>query len=187
MSLTRFLGTASAAALLAAGLTACGTPRTVSHVHSLNDVFDYVVTASLPLEVAGNPFPGVPQPRVAGLAAEGMSGDVNGRPLTFIPQQEPLGPGHDGYRTVLYLGSNGIVSGQALCQGGLPAGEGGGNGRVHASAALCEGGEMVAWGEGWGRAAGPETAAFRSLMDQLANAVFRRAPDRDERGDPWPR
>jgi len=178
---------------LALALAACGGPRTVSHVSSLNDVFLYLPVSSLPLEVAGNPFPAASDSVVTAAAADGMSGTVNGRPLAFIPvgtasEYAAMSPHSTGYRTVLFLSGAGIVAGQALCAGALPHPDSKG-GTLHVSAALCEGTEMVAWAEGWG---GPVPAApdsaFHALMNQLADAVFKRERDWDRNGpgDAWP-
>ncbi len=173
---------------LGVGLAGCANaPRTVTHVQSQNDVFRYVITTSLPLEVYGNPFPGVGAQAVAEASAAGMSGLVNRRPLTFIAV--PPGQGGGGYRTVLFLGSGGgVVTGDSLCQGLAPtetrtrAGD-----TIRASAALCRQGALVAWAEGWlGAQASPESPAYRALMDRLADAVFARTRDRDDPGDPWP-
>lgn len=186
----RRIGPLGLVAVLIGSLAACGGPRTVSHVSSKNDVFSYVITASLPLHVVGNPFGDVPADRVARAAAAGMSGIVNGRPLRFTVAGAGVANPH-GYRTVLYLGEGGIIAGHALCGSDLSGpthGSGTPGGPVRASAALCEGADMVAWAEGWGGAMrSPHSAAFRSLMSQLANAVFHREVDRPERdSDPWP-
>ena len=168
---------------LTIGLAGCANaPRTVSHVQSQNDVFRYVTTTFLPLEVYGNPFPGVGEQAVAEASAAGMSGLVNRRPLTFIAV--PPGRGGDSYRTVLFLGSGGgVVTGERLCAGAVPNETRAGD-RIRASAALCHRGEMVAWAEGWlGAQASPESPPYQALMDRLADAVFKRP--RDERGDPW--
>jgi hypothetical protein len=176
---------------LALGLAACVGPRTVSHVSSKNDVFLYLPVSTLPLEVAGNPFPGAADQAVTAAVARGMSGNVNGRPLTFIPTSDGRdGPNRPGYRTVVFLSGGGIVAGHDLCRGGLPH-PGAKGGTLHASGALCDGPEMVAWAEAWG---GPVTpapdGAFLSLMDRLADAVFKREFDRDHdhdfNGAPWP-
>lgn len=180
------LSTAALCGLLV--LSACAGPRTVSHVSSKNDVFLYLPVSTLPLEVAGNPFPSASDDEVAAAVARGMSGTVNGRSLTFVPATGALGPERPGYRTVVYLSGGGIVSGQRLCRGALPE-DGPKGGVLHASAALCDGPDMVAWAEGWG---GPVPAApdreVLGLMDRLADAVFRREIDRDRdgAGDPWP-
>jgi len=89
MSRFRPLRLSVVAAVIALGLAACAAPRTVTHVSSLNDVFDYVITSHLPLDVTGNPFPGAPDMQVAQAAAAGMSGNVNGRPLTFVLRPGP--------------------------------------------------------------------------------------------------
>ncbi|MBB4286317.1 hypothetical protein [Roseospira goensis] len=206
MAAARAVSAGALAGVLSLALAACAGPRTVSHVSSPNDVFNYVITGTLPLEVVGNPFAGVSDATVAAAAARAMSGNVNGRPLGFVPTA--VGTAGPGYRTVLFLGDGGVPDGQALCRGALPAGTGqtgetspgtgagtgagttagtGGGGPLHASAALCDRAEMVAWAEGWGGpATAPDSAAFRILMDQLANAVFKRERDRREIGDPWP-
>ncbi|MQX35749.1 hypothetical protein [Roseospira navarrensis] len=177
------VGAAVAAAL---ALAACAGPRTVSHVSSLNDVFKYLPVSGLPLDVVGNPFPQAADAFVRAAAADGLSGNVNGRPLAFVPAPDRFGPDHPGYRMVLFLSGGGIVAGQALCEAGLPTDSPKG-GTLHASAALCNGTKMIAWGEGWG---GPVPAqpdvAFLALMDQLANAVFKRERDRDRDPTEWP-
>ncbi|KAA5605957.1 hypothetical protein F1188_08005 [Roseospira marina] len=177
--------TVAAAALLT--LSACAGPRTVSHVSSQNDVFNYVITSSLPLDVIGNPFSGAPDAVVAAATAQGMSGNVNGRSLTFIPTMETDGPEHPGYRTVVFVSGGGVVPGPELCAGTVTA-ETVKGGTLHASAALCDGAEMVAWAEGWG---GPVPAmpdsGYAALMNQLADAVFKRERDYDRDGnDGWP-
>gem|GEM_PF-3030273 len=175
---------------LLVGLAGCANaPRTVTHVQSQNDVFRYVLTGSLPLEVYGNPFPGVGAQAVAEASAAGMSGLVNRRPLTFVAV--PPGQGGGSYRTVLFLGrGGGVVTGKNLCLGAVPneASDGASVGdSIRASAALCRQGELVAWAEGWlGPQASPESPAYQSLMDRLADAVFARSRDRDDPGDAWP-
>lgn len=192
MMIHRFRPTAGILPALALGLgmglvlAGCAnTPRTVTHVQSQNDVFRYVITTSLPLEVYGNPFPGIGAQAVAEASAAGMSGLVNRRPLTFIAV--PPGQGGSGYRTVLFLGSGGgVVTGDSLCQGLAPTETRAGD-TIRASAALCRQGELVAWAEGWlGAQASPESPAYRALMDRLADAVFARTRDRDDKGDSWP-
>ncbi|WP_299437465.1 hypothetical protein [uncultured Rhodospira sp.] len=173
---------------LALTVAGCQSVRTVSHVHSLNDVFQYVYTSSLPLEVVGNPYPGANDAGVAAAAARAMSGLVSRRPLEFVPVPPGSGAHANGYRTVLFLSGGGIVPGERLCAGGLPTDTPKG-GSLHASAALCEGSTMVAWAEGWGGPV-PATpdATFAALMDRLIDAVFKREADRDafESEDVWP-
>jgi len=184
----RSLSVAAAVGAVALGVTACQSVRTVSHVHFLNDVFQYVYTSSLPLEVVGNPYPGVNDAGVAAAAARAMSGLVSRRPLEFVPVPPGSGAHANGYRTVLFLSGGGVVPGERLCAGGLPTDTPKG-GHLHASAALCEGPTMVAWAEGWG---GPvpvvPDATFAALMDRLIDAVFKREADRDsfENEDVWP-
>jgi hypothetical protein len=183
----RKLRTLVIAGALIGSLSACQSVRTVSHSHSLNDVFGYVYTSSLPLEVVGNPYPGAANDQVAAAAARAMSGLVSRRRLDFVAVPPDAGAHANGYRVVLFLSGGGIVAGERLCAGRLPTDPAKG-GSLHASAALCQGAKLVAWAEGWG---GPVSAVpdatFAALMDRLIDAVFKRETDR-ERSNPseWP-
>jgi len=167
------------------GLAGCADiPRTVTHEQPLNDVFHYVRINTLPLEVYGNPFPGGDDQAVAEASAAGMSGQVNGRPLTFVsvPQGQAVGE----YRTVLFLGRGGVVSGRRLCGDGLAVERQAGD-SIHASAALCQGSKLMAWAEGWlGAQDSPQAPAYQALMNQMADAVFARTRDHRGNDDAWP-
>ncbi|SDE85379.1 hypothetical protein [Rhodospira trueperi] len=178
---------AAAVGALALIVAGCQSVRTVSHSHSLNDVFGYVYTASLPLEVVGNPYPGAANDQVAAAAAHAMSGLVSRRRLDFVAVPPDAGAHANGYRVVLFLSGGGIVAGERLCAGRLPTDPAKG-GSLHASAALCQGAKLVAWAEGWG---GPvpavPDATFAALMDRLIDAVFKRETDRENRNPTeWP-